>query len=420
MLKFFCVFVILFPLFSWGDFQFRYNQELFLAHTERQNTISVLNPNNRVLESPLQISFFEYRPELRFTRDKNNSRFILRGRWIFEDTKTNLLNPNEKNELQRGHSDLSDAFFEENFNDTWTWSLGLQNYQWGPAELYSPSNPIFHFSSQQKSFFFKEKGHGLFRLNATKDSGFSFVAMQEFISNNERHWIEGRDFQSKSLLKFEQQFENRANYAAFIIGSEELSRPMVGENFNWSFSNGFSLYADAKHTQGRLNYVPIRNSFNMMELVFKDSPSRDWETLGLVGVRYESASYDLRQEFLLNTAGYSKDEWDQTLSAVSDLTPFLATNLKRFSRSGLEFLKRHYSYTSLRIPDLGQKQSTNLYLRYLCNLDDLSGVFQINADHNWSDSLVLFAESMAFHGAADSEFRLVEDFQISIGLKKSF
>ena len=46
-------------------------------------------------------------------------------------------------------------------NPKLSFTAGLQTYQWGPAELINPSNPFYHFQSQQGTFGFKSKGKNI-------------------------------------------------------------------------------------------------------------------------------------------------------------------------------------------------------------------------------------------------------------------
>jgi hypothetical protein len=403
---------------SRAEIDWQTNLDFFGSGGYQRTVNSPINPQNRILEIKNNVFTFELRPEIQLQLNEN-TKMVLRARWLGEYSSVEYLNPQESNSSVQGRLDLSDGYLAWQLSESTLLNVGLQNYQWGPAELYSPTNPFFHFNSQQKSFFYKEKGHALIRFNCSLWDGINLAIIREPIANNEKYWTEDREFVGKSLLKLDVQFPNRANYLSVVTGTEELNHFFVGEYLNWSVAEGTSVYADARHTRGRANYVPELNALGTYNLLPADSGDLAWQTLAVAGVRFEYDSFDLRQEYLYNSAGYSEGEWNSALAATSFLNPNVSVNLRRFSRPGLEFHTKNYSYTSLRIPDLGRKKDASFYVRYLSSLTDRSGVLQLDFDKNWNDSVVLYFEGMLFHGSYATEFRLSDDYQIFAGFKKS-
>jgi len=102
------------------------------------------------------------------------------------------------------------------------------------------------------------------------------------------------------------------------------------------------------------------------------------------------------------------------------LSPQILTNSKRFAKPGLEFLTKAYSYTSIRLPDVGPRDQSSVSLRYLSSLQHNSAVLQFNIEHNWNDHIVVTAESLHYLGSPSQEFRLSDNQQTSLGFRYSF
>ncbi|HRO66886.1 MAG TPA: hypothetical protein PL182_04920, partial [Pseudobdellovibrionaceae bacterium] len=145
----------------------------------------------------------------------------------------------------------------------------------------------------------------------------------------------------------------------------------------------------------------------------------NWATLAVAGFRYEGRA-DFRQEFIYNQSGYDKDQWEQATKAITDLSPYILSNLAAFARPGLELRSRAYSYTSIRIPDLGPRDTISLSARALVSLVQDSGALQLNYEQNLNDEMVLSGETTNFFGRKNTEFTFLKSHQYSIGLKYSF
>ncbi len=396
-----------------------YRFDIYGSSTYRTwNDDSPFNPNN-VLGAPTWTHTLELRPDFQFNLTEKHS-LVLRSRHFLQSFETDFTKPDRKRSTQDEDSDLSDLFFSSTWSDSFGTTIGLQNYQWGPAEIFSPSNPFFHFNTNQRSFFFKEKGRALVRANWNPDPNsnrWSIVGTHEPIDNNTRFWTADRDFDPRSALKVEYQFENPANAFAFIGGQGEKQRGFIGEYFTWSWTEGISLYGDMQHRQGRANYLPKRNAFGAYDLVEADDGRV--HTLAVLGFRWEGR-VDFRQEFILNEAGYDSDEWKQVRKSATTLSPNLLKNVGRFAEPGLEFRTQTYSYTSLRIPDLGASKMASVGVRWLSSLEHYSSVLQLNYEYNWNDHLVISLEGLQFMGSDNSEFKIVDDQQASVGFRWSY
>ncbi len=418
MFKIYFLFFVIFSSTSFAESIFRF--DIYGSTTNQKwNSDSPFNTDNNVLEVPTWIHTLELRPDIQIGISDNHS-IVLRSRHFAQAFETSYENPDKVKKHTEGDSDLSDLFFSSTWSAALSTTIGLQNYQWGPAEIFSPSNPFFHFNNSQRSFFYKEKGRVLARANWNPNpdkNNWSVIGIYEPIDNNTAYWVADKEFKPKSAVKVEYQFDNPANTIAVIGGQGESQRGFIGEYFAWSPVEGYSLYADMQHRSGRSNYVPEQNGFGFYDLV--NSEDDKTFTLAVLGFRWEGR-VDFRQEFIFNEAGYDKDEWKQARLSATTISPNVLSNAKRFSFPGLEFRTRTYSYTSLRIPDLGKTRMTSVSARWLSSLEHNSSALQLNYEYNWSDNLVLSAEAVEFLGSSSGEFRVFTDRQVSLGFRWSY
>ena len=383
------------------------------------NALSPFNQDNKILKVPTFAHTLEVRPDLQFNFSDSHS-LIVRSRHFLQSFETQYTNPDKKKYSTDQDSDLSDLFFSSVWNGTFATTIGLQNYQWGPAEIFSPSNPFFHFNNSQRSYFYKEKGRVLVRANwnpSPQTTNWSVVGLYEPIDNNTRYWIADRDFKPQSALKIEYQFDNPTNSIAIIGGQGENQRGFVGEYFTWSPYEGKSFYMDAQHRSGRSNYVPEKNGLGLYDLV-KSQDDKNF-TLAVLGFRWEGR-VDLRQEFVFNEEGYNNTEWKRVRASGVTLSPNILQNSRRFAAIGTEFHTKSYSYTSVRIPDLGLSRMASIAARWFSSLDHDSAALQMNFEYNWNDNTVLSVEAVQYVGDPYGEFRIVNDKQASFGFRWSY
>jgi hypothetical protein len=417
MFKVLILFFISMSAFAENTYRF----EVYGSSTNQDwNESSPFNPNNSVLKEPEWAHTLELRPDMQFNLSENQS-VVLRSRHFAQMFQTDYTNPDRTRYHNEGHSDLTDLFASSTWNSSLSTTIGLQNYQWGPAEIFSPSNPFFHFTNDQRSFFYKEKGRGLIRANWNPNpetTNWSVVAMYEPLNNKTRYWIADKDFHPRSAVKVEYQFANPANAVALLAGQGDDQHSFVGEYMTWSPVEGYSVYGDLQHHPGRTNYVPKKNQFGLYDMVDSDENDRIY-TMAIVGFRWEGRA-DFRQEFIYNEMGYNSNEWREARSSAVTLSPNLSQNSERFSAPGLEFRTQAYSYSSLRIPDLGHSKKASVSIRWLSALLANSSALQLNYEYDWNDSAVLSAECIQFLGAADGEFRAVSNRQASLGFRWTY
>ena len=413
MCKWLSILLIQLPLLaSAQNVEFAFSYEGYLFGEQRDYADSVLNQGNEIFKVPETAGVFDQRAEFKWLI--NDAKIIFRPRLVSYQQNYKTEVTNESKSVSDTDANLTDAFYEQYITDRIFTTVGLQVYQWGPAEVLNPSNPFFHFNSNQRSLVYKEKGKALLRLNWNSKSNDSFVFIVEPVSNNETHWIAEEKFKPQFAGKFDISWAGTRNFLGFAVGIPDNADLFIGEYFQYEFVEGFSIYADAKHSVNTFFYEPQTDAgFQRMLPSNQDGAV---STLSVAGLRYED-TFDARLEYIYNSAGYDQKHFDNALIASSQLSPYLVENLVRFQATGLELLSQNYLYFSVRKSDPFEIKDFSIYFRSLTSLMDSSGVEQFEFDKSVLDWMNVFGQYSAFRGVQDSEFKLIDDWKASLGVK---
>jgi hypothetical protein len=295
--------------------------------------------------------------------------------------------------------------------------LGIQNFQWGPAELLSPSNPIFAFDSSQRWFFYQQRGRSLAKWHWTIDKSWAFSAVSEVANNGEVPPIENENFRANALVKLETRSSSGQNYIGLIAGVTPEEKTFWGEYFAYYFTDSFSIYNDSRFVRGNSAYFPVITSTGV-ELQQTRSADSNYYPLAITGFRWETST-DLRLEYVYNEYGMSRSDWQQTLFSIIAPTPYQIANQKRFERNGHSIPGKNLLYLSWRVPDLGPRGIYSLHLRALRSLDDQSGNLQSALERSLGEAFTVYASAAQFYGASDSFFGSSIYYELVAGLKWS-
>ncbi len=394
------------------NFEFAFSYEAYLFGEQRDYADSVLNLGNEVLNVPETAGFLDQRAEFKWLI--NDAKIILRPRIVSYQQNYKTEQTLKEESQSDTEINLADAFYEQYITDRIFTTVGLQVYQWGPAEVLNPSNPFFHFNTNQRSLVYKEKGKALLRLNWNAKVDNNFVFMVEPVSNNETHWIAEEKFKPQVAAKFETAWTGTRNFLGFVAGIPDNADFFIGEYFQYEFTEGFSIYADAKHGVNTFFYEP--QTQGLFQRMLPSNQDGTVSTLAVGGLRYED-TFDARLEYIYNSAGYDQKTFDSALIGSSQLSPFLVDNIKRFQFSGLELFSQNYVYFSVRKTDPFDIKDLSLFFRSLTSLMDSSGVEQFEFDKSVLDWANIFGQYSAYRGEQDSEFKLVDDWKVSAGVK---
>lgn len=393
----------------------RIDFDLLSGGVLRAPTESTYNPGNSVFGIERSGCQAELNLDYRMTW-RSKHKLVVRPRGRFEYLDIKKTDPTRSEYRSKGEVDLIETFGEAWLSDQVSLTVGLQNFQWGPAEIIAPSNPLFHFDLAQRSILWRERGRSLIRMNWTPSAVWSHVLMVEPINNGEPSFIAERDFSPKALFKTEVRGKVEArDYFGLTGGFEEEARPFGGLYFNWMASDGLAFYADTRFTQDAFYYVPEARSFLNYDM--REAPEKGWRHLGVYGVRWETDAADIRAEAIVNPSGYDELRFQQSLQSTLPFNPNAAVNALRAFRPGLELRGKYYGYLSVRLPDLGAEGSWQMSLRYLHSGLDSSGNAGFSLEREMGNNFVFLSEGRHAIHKKDAEFGLQEKYYLFVGVR---
>ncbi len=353
------------------------------------------NPRN-VLGAPQAAGGSELRPDLRVEHGSILQLFA-RPRLRVQVTKSRAASEWQAEEREAS-AEWLELYGAWRVSDRLALAYGLQNFQWGPAELASPSNRIFHETGFLRDPLYTVRGKHLARVNVSLGSAWSAVVLAEIEPNGAEPFVAREPFEPKAQAKAEWSAPDGGGYLGVTGGAGESSRGWFGEYGAVSLTDGLSIYADAVHQSGSRAWYPVDGAGTVS---FRQTGTgRGLRTLALGGVRYTFAGgADLRLEYVFDEAGWTEAQLALGARAVSFASGAPAPeSLAAWLEPGFEIVGRQHAYASLRLPDLPPAKRTSLQLRYLAALEDGSGAAFATASFDATDSLVLFASAMGTHG----------------------
>jgi hypothetical protein len=353
-----------------------------------------VNPENQVLALPQVVAQSELRPDLRFEYASQLAAVVRpRLQLQFQQARRRgAWGP----ERSAASAEWIELYATWRLDERLALSYGLQNFQWGPAELVSPSNRIFHTTGFYRDPLYVVRGRHLARVNASAGREWSAVLLAEVASNGEPAFVADEPFDPKAQLKLEYAAPSGAWSVAVTAGASQRSRAWFGEYATLPLWAGLSAYMDAVHTVGRRAWYPVdagRATFAQTGM-----ETRELRTIALGGLRYSFAGgTDLRVEYVFDQAGWDRGD----LSLASRAAAADPRLVGRFLDPGFELLGRQLAYASLLVPDLPPLKRTTLQARYLRSVTDGSGAAFVTASYAATDAVVAFLSTSLTHGGAD-------------------
>lgn len=377
--------------------------EWITAAGAASNRASPANPGN-LLQIPAGGVQSELRPDLKLEYGKELT-VVARPRFLLRVEKAETA-AGWQPERSSAKAEWIEGYGTWRVSDALAISYGLQNFQWGPAELLSPSNRIFHSTGFYRDPVFVVRGRQLVRVNLSSGRAWSGVLLAEVGPNGEPPFVAAEPFEPRAQVKLEYTAPGGEATFAVTAGAAQRSRGWVGEYLNVPLVAGLFAYADAVHGVGRRAWTPVADPALGARFEQVGMETRRLRTTALGGLRYAFENgNDLRVEYLFDEAGWTDAQLALAERAAVASLPALAagdrSGLDRFLDPGFELLGRQLLYVSLSLPDLPPGERTRLQLRYLYSLTDGSGAGFLTCSHDATDSVVAFVSLSATHGPGD-------------------
>ncbi len=320
------------------------------------------NPDNQVYQLPHTIVSTELRPELKGSYG-SRVRTVLRPRLVLEESFRQGTMPDYEQRANKNKIFVNEAHITIDHSPALQSTTGLQNFQWGPAELASPSNPLFRELGLDKSYSYETRGKALVRINYSPHPQFSVITIVEPVQNGEERPAWDRHFQQRGLIKTELSDSTQTNYLGLVVTASRNDRAQFGAYAHYELFIGFSSYMDFSSRQGSAVYFA---NFDEQGASFRQNRQQltRWETSLVAGLRYVAENgWDYRLEAMRDDNAWTLDDRLSARSVLA-LAPTRA-NLQLYLQPGSLLPGQKFIYSSLRIPNWGPRDSLSLSLRTL-------------------------------------------------------
>lgn len=405
-----------------GDWAFEPNTSVWGILSQRKVQEGSLNPGNSVARTPHQTAALELRPD--WNLGIGVLKLTARPRLVLDHQRI------KAGAATSADTDLflrwSEGFASWNASDALSFSYGLQNYQWGPAESASPSNRIFRDTIQVKDSFYVVNGKHLLRATYSPSNSFSEILLVELSGNGDAEPEPYEQHAKKVLLKSEFSWKGGSEYAGLVLGWRDRYGAWAGEYVSLEPLEGLSFYIDASHQAGSLAFYPARSGTTALTAFSqsKRGESRLY-TFATGGARYAFENgNDWRLEYLFQEAGYNRAQLAQSRAALLSRDPLQL--LLNFSRAavaagnGLDFPGRSYLYTSGRFPSAWNLRDWNLYLRALRSLQDSSTSLLGSSENAIGERGTLIASLAASFGSDGEELKGAVDLGATVAYRHAW
>ncbi len=380
---------------------------------------SLGNPKNQVLKIPDSKEYIEVRPNIKWTQDRYE--LVFRPRGVLEQNHVKYQTSSgipggptsdKKETTQKTDVFVTEGFISHDLNQQITTTLGLQNYQWGPAELLSPSNFIFHETIADRKNFAETRGRHLLRINGSPTKTWSTVSLLEWAENKDlTPFGDDQKFKPSFLVKNEYSWAQGpgggAEYFGFVLGISQTAAPQKtftrlrwGESFSLQVPwwDGLSWYGDLGHQIGSAAWYPqtnppVTSPTNGPWLDYDQSrlESSRIYTTGVLGIRYDFVEGEIvRFEYAFDEHSYSRTERALSLQSVQPRNQeglaALPDNYRKYWNPGIDLKTPEVIYLSFYTPDIASIKDLSGLVRWIYEPFDHSTWGYLSAQYRIGDS----------------------------------
>jgi len=382
-------------------FSFRTDGQVIGAVVPVSPSETWLNPGNQVLRVPQTSWLAEVRVNAKVDAG-SRLQFVLRPR---VRGSVEVIRPDVA-PTERGHDlrfEMTELFLDWRPTDALSVTYGLQNYQWGPAEMMGPSNRIFHEVGIFRDPLYVVRGKHIVRVNVSAGKQWSLVGMVEPGATDEIPFRAGAAFRAAGQAKLEYTIPSGATYLGVTAGARGGEPPWAGTYVSVALTDNVSTYIDASVQVGSQAWYPAETGSGGFAFVRNDR-SGARRVLALGGLRYTfSPAFDARIEYLRQDAGYTRTQVTaESPLAVAQLQT--RESVEQWLAPGLEFLGRDLMLVSVVARDQAPAGRLDVQGRYVRSLTDGSGAGFVTASLDVRNAWMLFGSLTLTHGPELAEF----------------
>ncbi|MGA1792273.1 MAG: hypothetical protein ACMUIM_12360 [bacterium] len=400
----------------------QYDLRILGSFTWQDISESSQNPDNNFLRLPSYIGRLEFRPDVAFNH--KDITFTMKPRLEVE-RQVWKEGSREDDEESDYNAFINEWLLRLSLDDRFFISYGRENLQWGPAYLFSPSNPFFRDNGRSNP---KKEVPGMDFVRAVWLPAVDWTI--SFIANVD----EGR--QDFGLYGFKKTYALKIDYSGqdgcsgLILSGTERSDRRLGVFTRRTVSDALLLYGEGVLIGGSDALYP-RESINPFGLSMetKDKEYTDLDQVVLLGGQYTlEMGPTFSVEYIYNGLGYGDELADDyyrlrdlaanAYSTGGPLRDLGAMTLAKTADPKLRFLRRHYLMLQYNQNDI--RDILSLTLRWTQNLEDGSGQFVSIFELFIGDHTQIFSVGSFNIGSSDEEFGSPLDHQLMLGIEYVF
>ncbi len=371
--------------------RWQYSAQGILSYQKSQTPEGLFNPGRLILDDPLNQLSYEARTDV--SMEMQSIRLDLRPRLIGSQSRSSEASQwqNQQPDIQWNHATI-------NWTSSWLdLHYGLENYQWGPGEILSPSHTLTGDSILDHLGFYEAPGYQQLRANGSWGENLSLVLLFRPSFSLLKKPAEDQAV----LLKPEWRSSDGRWFLGLTVTGQKFEEPtwgLYGQSELWDAS---FIYFDASITQDLKAKIPLPAEESWL---IAQPESKALQHTALAGARYNfPGGADLRVEYLRQSRGFSRLAWNNYRQAIRSADPSLRLPLILQSWSGTQpFASSDLLYSSLRWPDI-YKGHFNLQTRLMHSLSDPSALIGLVLDDHVGDHMQWLLEYYQSLGSKDQD-----------------
>jgi hypothetical protein len=376
------------------------NQGAWLSPREEE-----LNPNN-VARVPTWTLLSQVRPDAKVEFGRRLT-LVARPRisYSYAEIDSSALpfpgSPRERKQQGELTRRWQEAFGTLMASEALSVTYGVQNYQWGSGESFSPTNPLYPEPQFDRGLYSEFEGQEMLRMNLSAGQWGSLVLLGKPAQNDAPD-----DEGSLVVAKAELAFNNGSDSVGLVGAGGERRLPGFGELFSYNLTDAILVFGEAFHTkQGQgleiqestvalPNPAPapgVPSPSTRVRTLTRKGREDDLRTTATAGFRYGfSDGSEFRVEGLFNESGLTRSQLRDTYATLRDATPVALQNVGELLAVSQRFLAREAVFGSVRVIDLPPARSLTFYARATVFPQDASYVALASMEFAWKDDTTLF------------------------------
>jgi len=363
---------------------------------------SVLNPGNRIAGVPRDLGVADLRLDAKYASERLD--LVARPRVLEQDARGGVAGATTREDY------FSQAYLRWRPQHAVAVTLGRDGFDWGPANLRSPSNP-FYFDAGRTNPLRDVSGLDLARITAVAGAD---VLTGAYVLRS-GHDVPGNPYRDTAVLKLDHRGED--SIASLVVAPQHHGAIFVGGYAQATIGEPWLVYAEVGSQRLPYALLAAATPTASQQYVLEVPSARAVASLAGVAYTLENGQ-TLTGELLHDGHGYAQAAERAYFDRAAQLDALrgpASAALGEALGQAPRLLSRHYLYLLWQSnPNLA-----GIYWRtgWTGNLDDHSGQISLYGEYNVAERVTLFGALTVDHGPRRAEFASVLHGALTLGAK---